>query len=87
MTAIAEKVTEELNDLKRVRDELRVQVHLGAAETRDLWEKTEARLEQLEFRLKNLKRDMKEPLRDVGDATRLLFDEIGEAYRQIRKAL
>ena len=87
MTTIMEKVNEELDELKRIRDELRVQIHLGAAETRDLWEKTEQRFEQLERRLGEFKREVKEPLRDVGDATRLLLDEIGDAYRQIRKAL
>jgi uncharacterized coiled-coil DUF342 family protein len=87
MTAIAEKINEELNDLKRIRDELRVQVHLGAAETRELWEKTEERFGQLESRLGEFKRDVREPLHDVGDATRFLLDEIKDAYREIRGAL
>jgi uncharacterized protein YoxC len=87
MTAIAEKISQELDELKRLRDELRVQIHLGTAETRDLWEKTEQRFAGLETRLKELKREVKGPLQDVGEATRYLLDEIGNAYRQIRKAL
>jgi len=87
MTTIAEKISQQLDELKRLRDELRVQIHLGTAETRDLWEKTEQRFAQLETRLKELKREVEGPFQDFGEATRYLVDEIGEAYRQIRKAL
>jgi uncharacterized protein YoxC len=87
MTAIAEKISQELDELKRIREELRLQIHLGSAETRDLWERTEQRFDRVETRLKQLKREMKGPLQDVGEATRHLLDEIGDAYRQIRNVL
>ena len=87
MTDIAKKISQELDELKRLRDELRVQIHLGSAETRDLWEKTEQRFAQLEGRLKELKREVKGPLQNVGEAARYLLDEIGDAYHQIRNAL
>ncbi len=87
MATIAEKISGELDELRRLRDELRVQIHLGTAETRDLWEQTEERFGRLESRFKEVKRDVKGPLEDVGEATRQLLDEIGNAYREIRKAL
>ncbi len=87
MTDLADRFNEELDALRRVRDELRVQVHLAAAEVKDLWEQTEHRLERAESRVKRLRDTSKEELEDVGEATRLLIDEIGEAYRRIRDHL
>ena len=87
MTDLADRFSEELDGLRRVRDELRVQVHLAGAEVKDLWEQTEHRLERAEAKVKRLRDTSKEELQDVGSATRLLIDEIGEAYHRIRDNL
>ena len=43
---LEDKLSEELNELKRVRDEIRVKIHLGKAEARELWERSEQKLEE-----------------------------------------
>jgi len=80
-------LTEELEELRRVRDELRLRIHLGKAEAKDLWEKSEAKLQELEAKLRSIADQAEEPLQDVGDAARLLLAEIKEGYHRIRAAL
>lgn len=84
MAEIPQKVKEELEGLRRLRDELRVQAHLGKAEARERWEHLEKRWEHLEGRLATLRRESREPLHDIGEAARNLLDEIREGYRHLR---
>jgi uncharacterized protein YoxC len=81
------KFGEELEELRRIRDELRVKIHLGKAEAKDLWEKTEHKLEDFENKVKSISSQAEEPLHDVGEAAKLLLDEIKDGYRRIRSAL
>jgi CBS domain-containing protein len=82
-----DRFDEELEELRRVRDELRVQVHLGKAEARDLWAKLEHRFADAEAQLRSKARRAEEPLQDVGEAARLLLDEIRNGYRRLRELL
>lgn len=84
---VGEKLSEEVESLKRVRDELRVRIHLGKAEAKELWNETEAKLHELEAKAKSISAQAEEPLHDVGEAAKLLGEEIGDAYRRIREAL
>jgi hypothetical protein len=87
MAELGEKLSAELEELKRVRDELRVRIHLGAAEAREVWEKTERKLGELEAKVRLVRREAREPLHEVGAAARLLLQEIRDGYRRIRDAL
>jgi hypothetical protein len=82
-----ERYEEELGELRRVRDELRVQAHLAKAEAKELWDKLEHRFEQLEGKAKAKARAAEEPLEDIGEAARLLADEIRSGYRRLRELL
>lgn len=84
---VEEKLQDELEAVKRVRDELRVRIHLGKAEVRDLWEATEAKLEEVESKLRRTAASAEEPLQDVGDAAKLLLDEIRDGFHRIRGSL
>jgi CBS domain-containing protein len=85
--ADAGRYEEELQQLRRVRDELRVQVHLGKAEAVELWERLEHRFAEAEARAKALARQAEAPVQDVADAVRLLIDEIRTGYRTLRDLL
>ncbi len=87
MSDLGEKLEGEVEALKRARDELRVQIQLGKAEARDLWDKTEHRWHEVESKLKLVSREAEEPLREAGSAAREVLHEIGEAYKRIRRAL
>lgn len=79
--------SEEVDDLRRVRDELRVQLDLGHKEVRERWEALEKRWHHLEGRLAALRRESRESLDDVSEAARLLVEEIRGGYRRLRERL
>ena len=78
---------EELEELRRIRDELRVQVHLGGAELRDAWDKLEETYQELEQRGTRVARAAQEPMRELGDDARNLARHLRDGYRRIREAI
>jgi CBS domain-containing protein len=87
MSEMKAKMDREIDELRRVRDELKVRVHLAKAEAKDRWDELEHKFRSLESKGHQIAQASKEPLRDVGEAARLLVDEIREGYRRIREAL
>ena len=81
------RMDRELDRLRRLRDELNVKAHLGRAEVRDLWEKAEHRMRELEAEAKRVKREAREPLAAIGDAGERLLKELETGYERIRKLL
>ena len=84
---LAERISKELEPLKTLRDELRVQIHLGSAEARERWSELESRWNEVEGKLGLLKRESEESLQDIEEAARQLVDEIREGYRHVRKLI
>ena len=82
-----ERFQKELDELRRLRDELNVRIHLAKADAKDRWEKLEHEFHRLEAKGRQISQASEEPLRDVRDAARLLIDEIRDGYRRIREAL
>jgi hypothetical protein len=80
-------VKKELDELRRIRDELRVRAHLGKAEVRDRWETLERGFAALESRAKRTSRAAEEPLRKVEKDLRKLAKDLRDGYRQIRDAI
>ena len=87
MADILDKLTDKAEELKRLRDELRVQLDLGQMEARDLWEKAEHKWSEHEKKLAAVGHETGETLREVGVSVRQLLSDIHEHYRQIRKML
>jgi CBS-domain-containing membrane protein len=77
----------ELAQLQRVRDELRVQIHLGKAEASELWEKLEHRFAEAESHARALATRAEEPVHDVAEAVELLIDEIRSGYKRLRELI
>jgi CBS domain-containing membrane protein len=77
----------ELDDLRRIRDELRVQAHLGKAEMRERWEALERTFDTLESKAKRKSHAAKEPLRQLEQDLRKLAADLRDGYRQIRDAI
>lgn len=63
--------------LRTLRDEVRVQLHLGGMEVKDEWHRLEPQLESV------LARSAK----DASDATRTALDEVTAAVRKLRDSL
>ena len=86
-TKIEAEIKSELDSLRAARDELRVQVHLGAVEAREAWAKAEKSWNHLEGRIKVLGEATQESLEDIGEAVKTLADEIRRGYQHVRKLL
>lgn len=82
-----DRFAEELERLRRLRDELRVQVRLGRAEVRERWEKLEKDFGRLEGKLEKIREESRDDLAEIREAAKLLVDEIREGYRHLRARL
>lgn len=87
VSEFSEKVQEDMDALRRARDELRVQIHLGAAEAKDLWDSMESKWRELESKAKHVVREAEEPLQEIGEAAKQLVEEIRDGYRKIKDSL
>ena len=65
-----------LEDLKRVRDEIRLKVHLAGMEAKELWGALEPRLEGLE-------KEIEGAGETVAQATGKLLTELGKSIRDL----
>jgi CBS domain-containing membrane protein len=77
----------ELDDLRRMRDELRVQAHLGRAELRERWEDLERSLDALDSKAKQAKRAAEPVLRELEQDARKLARDLRDGFRKIRDAV
>jgi CBS domain-containing protein len=87
MSDLKERMDRELEELRRVRDELRVRIHLGRKDAQDRWEQLERRMGELEAHAKRAAQRTEAPLHELGEATRHLIDELRNGYRDLRKLL
>jgi len=78
---------DEIDRLRELRDELRVQAELGRAELRDRWHELEKGWHQLEGRLKLARDGAREDSQNVREAARLLARELRDSYEHLRKRL
>ncbi len=63
--------------LRKMRDEVRVQLHLGGLEVKQEWNKLEPRLESA----------LDRAAKDVSEASRTAIVELTDAVRRLRKSL
>ena len=82
-----ERVGEFISSLKRQRDELALQIHLGKAEAKEEWEKVTAKFDELTSQYEPLKDAVEETTGNVFDALKLVASEVEEGFQRIRKAL
>ena len=87
MSDLGDKLDDLVAALKTERDELRVQLHLLKAEAKEEWEEMEEHWEHLEGRLKKVGESAAESGEDIAAAGKQLAEEIGSAYKRIRKSL
>ncbi len=71
-----------VEDLKHLRDELRLQMHLGSMELQDEWEELEKKWTEF-TREAELQRTSK----GVGSALESVGDELMKGYERLKKAL
>lgn len=69
-------------ELQRMRDELKLKIHLGSREAQDRWAELEARWARFEAEAR-----LRQTSREVGAALELLGSELKDGYERLRKAL
>jgi hypothetical protein len=87
MGELTDRLSEELEALRQLRDEFRVQMELGRAEARKRWEELEEDWQHLEGRLRLMRNESKGELEDIGETVRVLLRQIRDGYRHLRSLL
>jgi uncharacterized protein YjbJ (UPF0337 family) len=82
-----EDFTEFVENLKTQRDELKVRMHLAAADAKDEWDKLEGKWNHFEAKAKQVGDQASDVSKDVWAAAKDLGAEIKEGYERIRKTL
>ena len=71
--------------LERVRDELKLKLHLLAADARDEWEELEKKFTHLRGRAGSIGRVAGDAAEDVGEAVELVGQELKKGYERLRR--
>jgi predicted nucleic acid-binding Zn-ribbon protein len=87
MATMKERLKESLERLEQERDELRVRLHLGKAEAKQEWDKLDARIAELRERFDKAGDEAGDVMQDVGEAAKLLGDEIRTGFERLRRML
>jgi hypothetical protein len=87
MAEMPDWLTRELAGLRELRDEMKLQLHLGKADAKEAFEGIEKRWQHLEGKLKVLREESKDDLAQIGEAAKLLTQEIRDGYRHLKKLL
>lgn len=80
-------VRDELDELKRVRDEAAVQAHLAKAEAKDKLDELEHSFQHAEARWKVVAQQAAEEGRDVGEALKLVVEELSDGFKKVKQLL
>jgi biopolymer transport protein ExbB/TolQ len=88
MMAIDRKQLDDLIcSLKKQRDELAVQIHLGKAEAKEQWDKVTAQLDQLSKDYQPAREAAEESAENILAALKLVAGEVQEGFDRVRKSL
>lgn len=71
-----------LQDLKTLRDELKLKIHLGSRDAQEEWHRLEERWDEF-----SAKARVDESAEGISSALRLLKEELARGYERVKKAL
>lgn len=87
MAEIPDWLAKEMESLRRLRDEAKLQLHLGKADAEAAFQDVEKRWHHLEGRLKLLREETRGDLAEIGEAAKLLTQQIRDGYRHLKTLL
>ncbi len=76
-----------IEQLKTLRDEIRVQIHLAKAELKDEWDELEEKWDEVEGSLEDAKKDAIDVAEEARQTVNVIVEELGDAYRRIKDRL
>lgn len=82
-----ERLKEAFDNLKTLRDEVRLQAHLARAELRDEWEDLEDKWQDVEQKLEQAGDEAREKATEVNVGLKVIVEELSAAYSRIRDRL
>jgi len=77
-------IQQEVDALRTLRDEFRIQLNLAGKDARDAYEAAEKSWQKLEGKLRRLQHESGKELHEVADAARAFTKEIRESYKRLR---
>jgi hypothetical protein len=80
-------LAELINSLKRQRDELALQIHLGKADAKEEWNKVTRKLDELTRNYEPLKDAVGETAENLLAGLKLMTEEVQKGFNRIRKSL
>jgi hypothetical protein len=80
-------VKEMISSLKQQRDELALQIHLGKAETKELWDKLDDRWNQLSSEYDPVKDAVSETAEGVWTGLELIAGELKKGFDRVKDSL
>ena len=82
------KELENLTDkIKHQRDELQVRMHLAGMDAKEEWEKAEEKWDEFKHKAAEIKDDTQETTEELVTATKIIGEEISQAYKRIVERL
>lgn len=87
MSDTKSQIEETINALEQQRDELALQIHLGATEAKEEFEKTKEKLEKLSNDFAPVKHATEESAENVLASLKLVGEEVLTSFDRIKKSL
>jgi predicted nucleic acid-binding Zn-ribbon protein len=87
MSNLSKAIDDEVAALTRLRDEVRLQLHLGKAEAKDAFDQLEARWPEVEAKAAAVRDASSEGAHDVAEVARNLAHELRSSYEELRRKL
>jgi phage-related minor tail protein len=84
---IRKRLEEEAAELRTIRDEIEVQMHLAKLDARDVWNDVEKQWVHAESKLKQVGAAGREAAEDITAATQVVLDEIRSGYEKLKGTL
>jgi hypothetical protein len=85
MNSLKQTIEKDLSELRTMRDELRLQIHLARAEARDVFERLESSWPELEADYAKLQRASGDAMREIGKGVSTLVSDMRRLYRSMSR--
>lgn len=85
MTTLKERLMKEFEEIKTMRDEMRVKAHLARADLKDQIDKLERRWPEVETAAREVEKLSAQAGETIAKTAKDLFDEVRDAYTKVVK--
>ena len=87
MSDTEDKIEEIISTLKQQRDELGLQIHLGAAEAKEEFDEAIQKINEMSRDFEPVKNAAEESVENLFESLKLVGDEVKASFNRIKKSL